>query len=163
MFAQITGTDKRVGSFAIGCHDPQQQLVMFMLNWCQFEVCGLFGGLAMLNVGVTYLQTIHKDLEKEEPVVKSTLAHAEELLGTSNQSKKVEKDQQYQKLRYNTSDLKVRFDAVSTLFCFITANVLLFVVMHFYVILITHTKSFIVLLFTVNNLQTLRKSTCVVY
>ncbi|CAE1316032.1 DST [Acanthosepion pharaonis] len=67
----------------------------------------------MLNVGVTYLQTIHKDLEKEEPVVKSTLAHAEELLGTSNQSKKVEKDQQYQKLRYNTSDLKVRFDAAS--------------------------------------------------
>ena len=87
---------------------------MFTLNWCQFEVCGLSGGLAMLNIGVTYLQTIHKDLEKEEPVVKSTLAHAEELLGTSNQSKKVEKDQQYQKLRYNTSDLKVRFDAVST-------------------------------------------------
>lgn len=112
-------------------------MVMFMLNWCQFEVCGLFGGLAMLNVGVTYLQTIHKDLEKEEPVVKSTLAHAEELLGTSNQSKKVEKDQQYQKLRYNTSDLKVRFDAVSTFF-FISCNVLLFL-MHFYVILINYT------------------------
>ncbi|XP_036368174.1 microtubule-actin cross-linking factor 1 isoform X4 [Octopus sinensis] len=58
-------------------------------------------------------KTIHQDLEREQPVVKSTLAEAEEILEAREISKKAEKDQQYQKLRYNTSDLKFRFGAAS--------------------------------------------------
>ncbi|GAB1607826.1 dystonin isoform X7 [Argonauta hians] len=58
-------------------------------------------------------KTIHQDLEKEQPQVKSTVEEAEGILEARDTLHKSDKDQQYQKLRYNTSDLKFRFGAAS--------------------------------------------------
>lgn len=51
---------------------------------------------------------------QHEPSLKTSIKNAEDLIENNKRQGKEDGAQQLQKLRYNTADLKVRFESVST-------------------------------------------------
>ena len=61
------------------------------------------------------LQSLKKGMDAKKESVERLLQRAQELLENNKDAKKdTGSQQQYQRLRFNTSDLKVRSDAVSS-------------------------------------------------
>ncbi|XP_041374834.1 LOW QUALITY PROTEIN: microtubule-actin cross-linking factor 1-like [Gigantopelta aegis] len=59
-------------------------------------------------------KVLKSDIEQKEPIVRCAIRQAEELIETNKDSRENDTVQQFKKLRYNTSDLKVRFDVAAT-------------------------------------------------
>ncbi|XP_067685972.1 microtubule-actin cross-linking factor 1, isoforms 6/7-like isoform X1 [Haliotis asinina] len=69
--------------------------------------------LEKLKKQSTDTKVVKAEIEEREPAVRSAIKQAEDLIENNKGVKKDEGDQQIKKLRYNTADLKVRFDAAS--------------------------------------------------
>lgn len=59
-----------------------------------------------------FLQAVQEDMVKRKAGVASSIKQAEELVENNQTDRKEDGAQQIQKLRFNVSDLKIRFNAV---------------------------------------------------
>ena len=94
----------------------------FTVHYCPFYCRTLCGALCWsLTILVQILnfiflfQELKYELEKKEDVVQTSIKEALESVDNNRGDKKDESTQQLQKLKSSTTDLKVRYDTVSSL------------------------------------------------
>ncbi|KAK6172103.1 hypothetical protein SNE40_018056 [Patella caerulea] len=78
---------------------------------CQGRPSERLGKLKEQTKGTKMIQ---KNLKEKEPALRSAVKQSEDLVENNQDKKQTDGGQQYKKLKYNTSDLKVRLDSASS-------------------------------------------------